>query len=331
MKGHHKVTVETDRMKYEFTIRRNITVILGDSATGKTTLVEFLNIYARRGTGSGVRVQSDVPCVVFTAMPGLWKQSLEAITQSIIFIDEGQPFIFSKEFAEAAQVSDNYYVLITRRPLYEIPYSTKEIYGIRTTGKYHFPEKVFQEFYPIYEDDDKNHTASKNHPALDGYLSTANRNEPRGDPPSSHMLHIQFGEMENVNYGPDWFKANYDPQWFKDPIVDRMIKDVDNSEYVDGLVINSPVLGPIPPERLSGGVQTLIMIYEKPQLIFDATSCGGNCAKWLLEIGRQKDITVYLNYLMKFEDTSDFKVYICNENREVGDIADYVNTAVKYV
>ncbi len=153
MKGHHKVTVETDRMKYEFTIRRNITVILGDSATGKTTLVEFLNMYARRGTGSGVRVQSDVPCVVFTAMPGLWKQSLEAITQSIIFIDEGQPFIFSKEFAESAQASDNYYVLITRRPLYEIPYSTKEIYGFRTTGKYHFPEKVYQEFYPIYEDD----------------------------------------------------------------------------------------------------------------------------------------------------------------------------------
>ncbi len=145
------------------------------------------------------------------------------------------------------------------------------------------------------------------------------------------MLHIQFGEMENVNYGPDWFKANYDPEWLKDPFVDRMIKDIDNSEYVDGLVINSPVLGPIPPERLSGGVQTLIMIYEKPQLIFDATSCGENCAKWLLEIGRQKDITVNLNYLMKFEDTSDFKVFINNENHEVRSVADYVMTAIKYV
>ncbi len=152
MKGSHNIVVETERMKYEFTIRRNITIILGDSATGKTTLVEFLNMYARRGARSGVRVESDVPCVVFTAMPGLWQTSLAAINQSIVFIDEGQPFIFSKEFAEAARVSDNYYVLITRRPLYEIPYSTKEIYGIRTTGKYHFPEKVYQEFYPIYEE-----------------------------------------------------------------------------------------------------------------------------------------------------------------------------------
>ena len=145
------------------------------------------------------------------------------------------------------------------------------------------------------------------------------------------MLHIQFGEMENSNYGPDWFRANYDPQWFKEPFIQQMIKDVDSSEYIDGLVINSPVLGPIPPERLSGGVQTLIMIYEKPQLIFDATSCGENCAKWLIEIGKQKDVTINLNYLMKFNDIDDFEVFINNENRLITNIEDYILTAVKYV
>ena len=145
------------------------------------------------------------------------------------------------------------------------------------------------------------------------------------------MLHIIFGEIENVNYGPDWFKANYDPEWLKDPFVQEMIKDVDKSNYVDGLVINSPILGQIPPERLSGGVQTLIMIYEKPELIFDATSCGANCAKWLLEIGHKTDVTVNLNYLMKFENSDSFEVYIENENRRITDMEDYVMTAVKYV
>ena len=130
MKGTHKVIVETERMKYEFSIRRNITVVLGDSATGKTTLVEYLNLYSQRGSGSGVSVQSDVPCVVFTAISGLWQSTLAEIKHSIVFIDEGQPFIFSKDFAMAAQNSDNYYVLITRRPLYNLPYSTKEIYGV---------------------------------------------------------------------------------------------------------------------------------------------------------------------------------------------------------
>ena len=145
------------------------------------------------------------------------------------------------------------------------------------------------------------------------------------------MLHIIFGEIENVNYGPDWFKTNYNPEWLKDPFVQEMIKAVDKSDYVDGIVINSPVLGQIPPERLSGGVQTLIMIYEKPEMIFDATSCGANCSEWLLKIGKKKDIIVNLNYLMKFNISNDFEVFIENENRLIIDIEDYVMTAVKYV
>ena len=145
------------------------------------------------------------------------------------------------------------------------------------------------------------------------------------------MLHIILGETENTNYGPDWFKTNYDPEWLKDSFVQKMIKDIDKSDYIDGIVINSPILGPIPPERLSGGVQTLIMIYEKPQLIFDATSCGENCAKWLIEIGKQKDVTINLNYLMKFNDIDDFEVFINNENRLITNIEDYILTAVKYV
>ena len=153
MKGNHKIIVETQRMKYEFAIRRNITIILGDSATGKTTLVELLNLYSRHGINSGVNVTSDVPCIVFNDISGLWQSMLQEIKSSIIFIDEGQNFIFTKEFAKVAQASNNYYVLITRRPLYNLPYSTKEIYGIRTTGRYHFPEKVYQEFYPIYSDE----------------------------------------------------------------------------------------------------------------------------------------------------------------------------------
>ena len=145
------------------------------------------------------------------------------------------------------------------------------------------------------------------------------------------MLYIHFGEMNNVNYGPDWFKTNYDPEWLKDPFVQDMIKDVDKSDYVDGLVINSPVLGAIPPERLSGGVQTLIMIYEKPELVFDATSCGSNCSKWLMKIGKKNDTTINLNYLMKFEDSEDFEVFIENENRKITNMEDYIMTAVKYV
>ena len=161
MKGSHNIIVETEHMKYTFTIRRNITIVLGDSGTGKSTLVDYLNMYSRRGIGSGVTLQSDVPCIVLNDISGQWRNILSGIRQSIIFIDEGQPFIFTEEFAAAVRDSDNYYVLITRRPLRNLPYSTQEIYGIRTTGRYHFPEKVYQEFYPIYDTESKTPVSKK--------------------------------------------------------------------------------------------------------------------------------------------------------------------------
>lgn len=155
MKNKHHIIVETERLKYEFDIRRNITVIQGDSATGKTTLVQLLETYSRYGKDSGVRLQSDVPCVVFDGDTSLWKVAMETYQGSIVFIDEDYSFIYSKEFADVIQDTSNYYVLITRQPLYNLPYSVKEIYGIRTTGKYHYPEKIYNEFYRIYEDTDE--------------------------------------------------------------------------------------------------------------------------------------------------------------------------------
>ena len=155
MKNKHHIIVETERLKYEFDIRRNITVIQGDSATGKTTLVQLLETYSRYGKDSGVRLQSDVPCVVFGGDASLWKVAMETYQGSIVFIDEDYSFIYSKEFADVIQDTSNYYVLITRQPLYNLPYSVKEIYGIRTTGKYHYPEKIYNEFYRIYEDTDE--------------------------------------------------------------------------------------------------------------------------------------------------------------------------------
>lgn len=153
MKGKHRIIVESDHVRYDFEIKRNITVVQGDSGTGKTSLLGLLRQYSQRREGSGVMLQSDKRCVVYGGTTDNWKPVIEAERDSIIFIDEDYPFIFSKDFAECIRHTDNYYVLISRRPLKELPYSTKEIYGIRTSGKYHFPMKVYNEFYPLYPED----------------------------------------------------------------------------------------------------------------------------------------------------------------------------------
>lgn len=54
--------------------------------------------------------------------------------------------------------STNYFVIITRKPIKTLPYSINEIYGIRTSGKYHFPDKVYNEFYPIYPEKEQKYS-----------------------------------------------------------------------------------------------------------------------------------------------------------------------------
>ena len=134
MKGKHRVIVSTKRLKYDFEIRRNLTIIRGDSATGKTTLVDMIRDYVNNPAGTPVELVCDKKCYVLEGT--LWKGQLEEISDSIVFIDEGNAFIQTEEFAGVIQKTDNYYVIISREALPTLPYSVEEIYGIRTSGKY---------------------------------------------------------------------------------------------------------------------------------------------------------------------------------------------------
>ena len=42
MKGSYDVKVENRRLQYKFRINRNVTILRGDSATGKTTLIDMI-------------------------------------------------------------------------------------------------------------------------------------------------------------------------------------------------------------------------------------------------------------------------------------------------
>lgn len=159
MKGRHEIIVRNRRVQYKFTLERNITILRGDSATGKTTLIDMVATYQESGTQSGVEVRADKPYVVLTA-PN-WQKILPDIHDSIIFIDEhgrneqNRHFTTSQDFAVAAQHSDNYYVIATRADLYNLPYSIEEIYGIRNTSgnRYQGTKRLYAEFYSVYDPD----------------------------------------------------------------------------------------------------------------------------------------------------------------------------------
>lgn len=145
------------------------------------------------------------------------------------------------------------------------------------------------------------------------------------------MLNIYFGDMEQAIFNTAvYFKNSYEDAWITEELSREMIKDVDKSEVLDSGVISSPVLGMIPPVNLSGGVKTLILIEHEPEKIFNASTCGDNCAKWILKIAKDKDITINLRHIMDFGD-AEFEARILNTDEIVHNMKELIPIAGLYV
>ena len=146
------------------------------------------------------------------------------------------------------------------------------------------------------------------------------------------MLSIYLGQMEEaIYYPPAYFNNTYDDEWITDPLTVEMIKDVDKSEVIGPHLIESPVLGPISVKEISGGVKTLIlMAFDDSGRVFNASACGNNCAKWILEIGKKKDLTINLRHIMNF-GKEPFEIKILNNGEMVHDLDRFIAVAAKYV
>ena len=143
MKGIQKVRVTNNRTRFDFELTRNITIVRGDSGTGKSTLYDMVAAHTRLGGRSGVQIVCEKKCVALTDLD--WRNQLNHISDSIVFVDEGFEEVATKEFASAIKVTDNYYVFFVRENLKELPYSIEEIYEIRTSGKrYHKFAKMYK-------------------------------------------------------------------------------------------------------------------------------------------------------------------------------------------
>lgn len=145
------------------------------------------------------------------------------------------------------------------------------------------------------------------------------------------MLRIYFGDMPEAIYNTEvYFKNTYEDQWLLDDFAKEIIKKVDHSEVLGSQTIQSPVLGMIPPTELSGGVKTLLLIKNCPDKVFNASTCGDNCARFLLRLGREKDITVNLRHVMNF-GKSKFTAEILNDGSIVHNMQELLPVAAQYV
>ena len=145
------------------------------------------------------------------------------------------------------------------------------------------------------------------------------------------MLNVFYGNMPEAIFNTSvYFKNAYEDAWITDADARAMILDVDKSTVLDSAVIDSPVLGKIAPTALSGGVKTLILIKNEPKKVFNASTCGDNCAKWILKLAEKEEITINLRHLMDFGD-GEFSIRILNTNQVVHSMKELVPIAGLYV
>ena len=144
------------------------------------------------------------------------------------------------------------------------------------------------------------------------------------------MLNIYFGEMPEAIYNTEvYFKNIFQDEWLKDDFAREVIKGVDKSEVIDSHLVKSPVLGMIPPTSLSGGAKTLLLIKNCPNIVFNASTCGDNCAKYILKLAKKENVTINLRHIMRFG--KKFEAKILNDGVIVNSMEQLILIAAKYV
>lgn len=162
MKGKYYFRLQHKKKLYELEIKRNITVIQGDSGTGKTHLISLLSSYldyklSGVGPGKNIFVETNADVDILTNRD--WIRRKLDFDNQIIFCDEGFEFFNTPEFISYVKNSNCYFVFITRVPLDQLSYSPDEVYGLKRSNKIEFLKSVYNEQYSIY-----------NHETLDNWL-----------------------------------------------------------------------------------------------------------------------------------------------------------------
>lgn len=144
------------------------------------------------------------------------------------------------------------------------------------------------------------------------------------------MLNVTFGDMfdtENYIYNTDlYFDNTFKDNWITSVLGKAIIKDIDKSDVISAHVIESPFLGAITPTELSGGVKTLLLMAFDNSKIFNASTCGNNCAKWILKLGQDKKLLINLRHVMDF-GSEDFKIKVTNTGAVVHNMSEFVSAS----
>lgn len=80
MIGRVSIKISNQRNSYKFTLNRNITILRGDSGTGKTTLYDMIRDYNNLGRESGVKISGGN---IVTLEGRNWEDELDKLSKKL--------------------------------------------------------------------------------------------------------------------------------------------------------------------------------------------------------------------------------------------------------
>ena len=147
------------------------------------------------------------------------------------------------------------------------------------------------------------------------------------------MLNVYFGTMPLAIYDTStYFNNTYLDSWILEKRSQAIIRAIDKGKVLGPQAVDVKALGVIPVTRLSGGTKTLLLIDHMPEKVFNASTCGDNCAEWILKIAKshKEDITINLHHIMNFDPKGKgtlFDIRIVNNGKVVHSMKEYVPEA----
>lgn len=147
------------------------------------------------------------------------------------------------------------------------------------------------------------------------------------------MLNVYFGDREDEIYNTSmYFDHTFLDKWFQDALSQKIIKSIDKATVIGDRTVESKALGVIPVTQLSGGTKTLLLLQNENKTFYNISTCGDNCAKWILRIAdnSNKDVNVTLHHIMDFGN-KEFELRILNNDTIVHNMKELVTYAGSFL
>lgn len=126
------IKVKTRKIDYEISFDGKYVLVVGDSATGKTTFHSAITVANTRGNGT-VKVECEYPVVAIskTANSSVFNQ----YHNTVLVIDENCNLLHHRNIASLLRESDNWFIILTRKKIDWLPISVDSVFTMEKHGR----------------------------------------------------------------------------------------------------------------------------------------------------------------------------------------------------